>query len=501
MAGIEDGLRPPGEVVYCRGANQHPLGRLRLRAVACAGTPKAAGVTQPVGGAIDRAGKAARRGEPRLPVPHPRAFAQRQDAGSRIRVMPSRQDRTATVVGHRLPPLVVVAEIPTDPLSTGRALPRRRREAQPRQPLPAPSGDLPQGAADLAQRTQGVVVLLHQLLETPFLGCLHRLDADFTKVQARCLRPRCVAALPTADGAVCSEQTATSCFCQHSPGEQTRPGLASVASRSTGDCRYTLPGLKPVLPPMETNLTPPRRRGIYLLPNLFTTAVLFFGFYAIVAAIQGRFEAAATGIFVAMIMDGLDGRVARLTNTQTDFGAEYDSLSDMVAFGLAPALVMFQWALQGLGKVGWVAAFVYAAGTGLRLARFNTQIGIADKRYFQGLPSPSAAAILSSSVWVGAIYGIDPNSVVWGAAVLTPIVGLLMVSNFRYSSFKEVDFRGRVPFVVIVAMMLGFAVLFVHPPMVLFLLSIGYALSGPLLTLISIHRRRAQRRREVELRR
>ena len=277
--------------------------------------------------------------------------------------------------------------------------------------------------------------------------------------------------------------------------------LTLVSSRSIGDYRYTLPGLKPVLSLMETNPTPPRRRGIYLLPNLFTTAVLFFGFYAIVAAIQGRFEAAAIGIFVAMIMDGLDGRVARLTNTQTDFGAEYDSLSDMVAFGLAPALVMFQWALQGLGKVGWVAAFVYAAGTGLRLARFNTQIGIADKRYFQGLPSPSAAAILSSSVWVGAIYGLDPNSVVWGAAVLTPLVGLLMVSNFRYNSFKEVDFRGRVPFVVIVVAMLGFAVLFVHPPLVLFLLSIGYALSGPLLTLIHIHQRRAQRRREVGLRR
>jgi CDP-diacylglycerol---serine O-phosphatidyltransferase len=248
---------------------------------------------------------------------------------------------------------------------------------------------------------------------------------------------------------------------------------------------------------METN-APAKRRGIYLLPNLFTTAVLFFGFYAIVAAIQGRFEAAVIGILVAMVMDGLDGRVARLTNTQTEFGAEYDSLSDMVAFGLAPALVMFQWALQGLGKIGWLAAFVYAACTGLRLARFNTQIGIADKRYFQGLPSPSAAAILSSSVWVGTQYAVEPSAVGWLAVVLTPLVGLLMVSNFRYSSFKELDVRGKVPFMVVVVMMLGFAVLFIHPPLVLFLLSIGYALSGPLFTLIRIHQRRAQRRREPE---
>jgi CDP-diacylglycerol--serine O-phosphatidyltransferase len=248
---------------------------------------------------------------------------------------------------------------------------------------------------------------------------------------------------------------------------------------------------------MESNI-PAKRRGIYLLPNLFTTAVLFFGFYAIVAAIQGRFEAAVIGILIAMVMDGLDGRVARLTNTQTEFGAEYDSLSDMVAFGLAPALVMFQWALQGLGKIGWLAAFVYAACTGLRLARFNTQIGIADKRYFQGLPSPSAAAILSSSVWVGTQYAVEPSAVGWLAVVLTPLVGLLMVSNFRYSSFKEFDVRGKVPFMVVVVMMLGFAVLFIHPPLVLFLLSIGYALSGPLFTLIRIHQRRAQRRREPE---
>lgn len=247
---------------------------------------------------------------------------------------------------------------------------------------------------------------------------------------------------------------------------------------------------------METNPTPPRARGIYLLPNLFTTAVLFFGFYAIVAAIQGRFEAAVMGIFVAMVMDGLDGRVARLTNTQTAFGAEYDSLSDMVAFGLAPALLIFLWALQGLGKLGWMAAFIYAAGTGLRLARFNTQVGIADKRYFQGLPSPSAAAILISSVWVGITYEVDPNPIGWVAVTLTPSVGLLMVSKFRYNSFKEADFRGKVPFMVAVAVMLGFSILYIHPPLVLFSLSIGYALSGPLLTLVRVQQRRAHRRRE-----
>ena len=152
-----------------------------------------------------------------------------------------------------------------------------------------------------------------------------------------------------------------------------------------------------------------RKRGIYLLPNLFTTAALFSGFYAVLAGINGKFEHAAIAIFVAMVMDGLDGRVARLTNTQTAFGAEYDSLSDMVAFGLAPSLVMYVWSLSGLGKLGWLAAFVYTAGAALRLARFNTQVGTADKRYFQGLPSPAAAAVISGSVWVAVDYGLSPT--------------------------------------------------------------------------------------------
>ncbi len=236
-----------------------------------------------------------------------------------------------------------------------------------------------------------------------------------------------------------------------------------------------------------------RRRGIYLLPNLFTTATLFGGFYAILTAMNGHFEHAAIAIFVAMVMDGLDGRIARMTNTQSDFGAEYDSLADMVAFGLAPALVIYLWALTDLGKLGWLAAFVYTAATALRLARFNTQVGIADKRYFQGLPSPSAAAIIAGAVWVGADNGIDGTSIAVPVAVLTTITGLLMVSNFRFSSFKEIDFKGKVPFMVVVVVMLGFAILLLQPPIVLFLIFMIYAISGPIITLIQLRKRKADR--------
>jgi CDP-diacylglycerol--serine O-phosphatidyltransferase len=239
-----------------------------------------------------------------------------------------------------------------------------------------------------------------------------------------------------------------------------------------------------------------RRGGIYLLPNLLTTAALFAGFYGILSANAGRFEAAALGIFAAMILDGFDGRVARLTNTQTDFGAEYDSLSDMVAFGVAPALVAYEWALGGLGKLGWLAAFIYTAGAALRLARFNTQIGVADKRYFQGLPSPSAAAIIAGAIWIGHDNGIDGADVSLLLVLLTAGAGLLMVSNFRYHSFKVLDMHGRVPFVMLVAVMLGFALVVLDPPIVLFLLFLGYALSGPVLTLVHRRRHRSQRRRE-----
>ncbi len=240
-----------------------------------------------------------------------------------------------------------------------------------------------------------------------------------------------------------------------------------------------------------------KRRGIYLLPNALTTAGLFFGFLAIVSAIDQQFGMAAIAIFIAMIMDGLDGRVARLTNTQSDFGVQYDSLSDMVCFGVAPALVMHQWALGNLtevagviGKLGWVGAFMFAACAALRLARFNTQAGVADKRYFQGLPSPAAAAGLASLVWFGHNLGLESDAMRLFALVVTVLTGLLMVSNFRYYSFKEVDFRYRVPFVFMVLLVLGLAFLALYPPMVLFLAFLAYAISGPLLTILQRRRHR-----------
>ncbi|NVJ67064.1 MAG: CDP-diacylglycerol--serine O-phosphatidyltransferase [Gammaproteobacteria bacterium] len=225
------------------------------------------------------------------------------------------------------------------------------------------------------------------------------------------------------------------------------------------------------------------RRGIYLLPNLLTTAGLFAGFYAVVASMQGRFEYAAIAIFVAMIMDGLDGRMARITNTQTDFGAEYDSMADMVSFGIAPALVAYNWALSGLGKFGWLATFVYVVAAALRLARFNTQVETADKRYFQGLASPSAAAILAGLVWVGTEYQwqIEPYAVYVG--ILTIVTGLLMVSNFRYSSFKEVDWKGKIPFIGMLVIVLLFILIASEPAVVLFSGFSIYAISGPIMTL------------------
>jgi CDP-diacylglycerol--serine O-phosphatidyltransferase len=238
----------------------------------------------------------------------------------------------------------------------------------------------------------------------------------------------------------------------------------------------------------------PRRRGIYLLPNLFTTAALFGGFYAIVAAMNGRFEAASIAIFVAMILDGADGRIARMTNTQSAFGAEYDSLSDVISFGLAPALVAYQWSLQDLGKLGWLVAFFYAAATALRLARFNTQLGIADKRYFQGLPCPSAAAVVAGLVWFATDNGISGDAVMPVTVAVTLLTAILMVSNIRFYSFKELDLRGRVPFVKILAVLLVFVLVSSDPPLVLFLGFLAYAVSGPLLTLLYLRRRRLERR-------
>ncbi len=246
----------------------------------------------------------------------------------------------------------------------------------------------------------------------------------------------------------------------------------------------------------EENKLKKRSRGIYLLPNLFTTAALFAGFYAILAAVNAKYEVASVAIFVAMLMDGLDGRVARLTKTQSAFGAEYDSLSDMVSFGLAPALVVYIWALSGLGKLGWLAAFIYTACGALRLARFNTQLGNADKKYFQGLPSPSAAAIMAGGVWLGVDYGIQGDDLGWFAALLTTLAGLLMVSNFRYHSFKEIDFQGKVPFIVLVVLVVVLAIIQTHPPTVFFLMFLTYAISGPVLTLVQLRKRREARRME-----
>ena len=221
-----------------------------------------------------------------------------------------------------------------------------------------------------------------------------------------------------------------------------------------------------------------RRRGIYILPNLFTTAALFAGFFAIVQAMNGRFEESAVAIFVAMVFDGLDGRIARLTRTQSAFGAEYDSLSDMVSFGLAPSLVIYEWALKGMGKFGWVAAFIYCAGAALRLARFNTNLGVIDKRYFQGLPSPAAAALVAGLVWVMLDLGYSGEDLRWPAWGLTLFAGLTMVSNVRYWSGKDINLRRSVPFVVVAAIALGIALVSSYPQGVLFALFLAYALSG-----------------------
>lgn len=232
----------------------------------------------------------------------------------------------------------------------------------------------------------------------------------------------------------------------------------------------------------ETELTtdPVRNRGIYLLPNLLTTGAMFGGFYAILAAMSGNFEFAAIAIFAAGIFDGLDGRVARLTNTQSAFGVQYDSISDMVSFGIAPAVVVYAWALQDLGKPGWVAAFLYSACAALRLARFNVQVSSVAKGTFIGLASPAAAGLVAAMVWTwhDAELGTLPRILAW---VVTSTAGLLMVSNLRYNSFKEFDVRGKVPFVAILAVVVGMAILQFNPPAVLLALGAVYTLSAPLM--------------------
>ncbi|MBW7900624.1 MAG: CDP-diacylglycerol--serine O-phosphatidyltransferase [Rhodocyclaceae bacterium] len=221
-----------------------------------------------------------------------------------------------------------------------------------------------------------------------------------------------------------------------------------------------------------------RRKGIYVLPNLFTTAALFSGFFAIVMAMQGSFDRAAVAIFVAMVLDGLDGRVARLTRTQSAFGAEYDSLSDMVSFGAAPSLVMYEWALKDLGRLGWIAAFIYCAGAALRLARFNTTLEVVDKRYFQGLPSPAAAALVAGFIWVASDNGFAGSDLTLLAAATTVFAGVTMITSVRYYSFKDINLRKSVPFVVVAAIALVFALMALRPEVTLFGFFVVYALSG-----------------------
>lgn len=238
---------------------------------------------------------------------------------------------------------------------------------------------------------------------------------------------------------------------------------------------------------VSENGTTVRARGVFLLPNLFTTGALFCGFYAVVAAMRGDYETAPIAILFALIFDGLDGRVARMTNSSSKFGAEYDSLSDMVSFGVAPALVMFSWALGDLGKIGWSAAFIYVACAALRLARFNTQVGVGDPNFFTGLASPPAACIMACTVWVcqdqGWVGDALPTELSVLAAALTATVAILMVANVRYHSFKGLDLTGRVPFVAIFVIVLIFGLVTVDPPKILLLASLTYAVSGPLAAL------------------
>lgn len=248
--------------------------------------------------------------------------------------------------------------------------------------------------------------------------------------------------------------------------------FAQRAQRIVGDV------IEEVVEEKEVDGKKVRHRGIYLLPNLFTTGALFSGFYAIVAGMNGNFAAAAAAIFVAMILDGLDGRVARLTGTESAFGEQYDSLADMVSFGVAPALVAFSWVLQDLGQFGWVAAFVYVAGAALRLARFNVQAGVADKRWFTGLPSPSAAAIVAGLVWVLHDLDVEVLGVKLLVALIIAGVGILMVSNVRYYSFKDIDLKKRVPFVALLVLVLVLAVIAIDPATMLLLLFVGYGASG-----------------------
>jgi CDP-diacylglycerol--serine O-phosphatidyltransferase len=225
------------------------------------------------------------------------------------------------------------------------------------------------------------------------------------------------------------------------------------------------------------------RKGIYILPNLFTTGSLFAAFYAIVQATVGNFEHSAVAIIIAAVLDSLDGRVARMTNTVSDFGKEYDSLVDLVAFGLAPALVFYEWGLKDLGKVGWLTAFIYVAATALRLARFNTQENTSN-RYFQGLPCPAAAVVAASVLWSLPSQPFESHAIVWGNLLLVMLLSLAMVSSLPYRSFKDLDLKNRVPFVSLLVLVFVFVLISFDPPRVLLLLSAGFLFSGPLVWLV-----------------
>jgi len=240
------------------------------------------------------------------------------------------------------------------------------------------------------------------------------------------------------------------------------------------------------------------KRGIYLLPSVLTTFGMFAGFYSIISSINGDFTIAAISILIAMFWDTLDGRVARLTNTQSAFGAEYDSLADLVSFGLAPALLVYQWTLYELGRFGWLAAFVYLACTALRLARFNTQVGIADKRYFQGLPSPAAAGVIASMIWlkIWTFASFDSDVISLGyylGAEITILCGLLMVSNIRYYSFKEFDSK-KASFRFLLIVILSLIILVSKPNIILFTGFFVYLLSGPVITIIGLNRNRLKKK-------
>ena len=240
------------------------------------------------------------------------------------------------------------------------------------------------------------------------------------------------------------------------------------------------------------------KRGIYLLPSVLTTFGMFAGFYSIISSINGNFTIAAISILIAMFWDTLDGRVARLTNTQSAFGAEYDSLADLVSFGLAPALLVYQWTLYELGRFGWLAAFVYLACAALRLARFNTQVGIADKRYFQGLPSPAAAGVIASMIWlkIWTFASFDSDVISLGyylGAGITILCGLLMVSNIRYYSFKEFDSK-KASFRFLLIVILSLIILVSKPNIILFTGFFVYLLSGPIITIIGLNRNRLKKK-------